>query len=109
MEKAINSEVEFILHNHTWELVDLPPGNKTIGYKWIFKRKLKVDGSVDKYKTRLVAKGYRKKEGLNYFDTYSPVSRITSRRMLIAVAALNNMEIHQMGVKTTFLNGELDE
>ena len=106
-KEAINSEVESILQNHTWELVYLPPGSKPIGCKWIFKRKLKADGSVDKYKARLV--GYRQKEGLDYFDTYSPVSRITSIRMLIAIASLNNMEIHQMDVKTAFLNGELDE
>ena len=108
-KEAINSEVESILQNHTWELVDLPPGNKLIGYKWIFKRKFKTDGSIDKYKARLVAKGYRQKEGLDYFDTYSPVSRITSIRMLIAIASLYSMEIHQMDVKTAFLNGELDE
>ena len=91
-------------------MVDIPPENKQIGYKWIFKRKLKVDGSIDKYKARLVAKGYnRQNKGLYYFDTYSPVSRITSIRMLIAIASLNNMEIHHMNVKTTFLNGELDE
>ena len=75
-----------------------------IGYKWIFKRKLKVDGSIDKYKAILVAKGYRQNEGLDYFDTYSPLSIITSIRMLIVIASLNNMEIHQMDVKTTFLN-----
>ena len=91
-----NSEVESILQNHTWELIDIPPGNKPIGYKWIFKRKLKADGSIDKYKARLVAKGYRQKEGLDYFDTYSTVSRITSIRMLIAISSLNNMEIHHM-------------
>ena len=108
-KEAINSEVESILQNHTWELVDIPPRSKPIGYKWIFKRKLKADGSVDKYKARLVAKGYRQKEGLDYFDTYSLVSRITSIRTLIAIASLNNMEIHQMDVKTAFLNGELDE
>ena len=90
-------------------MVDLPPGNKPIGYKWIFKRKLKPDGTIDKYKARLVAKGYRQKEGLDYFDTYSPVSRITSIRMLIAIASLYNMDIHQMDVKITFLNGQLDE
>ena len=105
-KEAINSEVESILHNHTWKLVDLPPGNKPIGYKWIFKRKLKADGTIDKYKARLVAKGYRQKEGLDYFDTYSPVSRKTSIRMLISIAALYKMEIHQMDVKTAFLNGE---
>ena len=72
-KEVINIEVDSILHNHTWELVDLPPGNKTIGYKWIFKRKLKADSSVDKYKARLVTKGYRQNEGLNYFDIYAPV------------------------------------
>ena len=96
-------------YNHTWELVDLPLGCKPLGYKWILKRKMKPDGSIDKYKARLVIKGYRQKEGLNYFDTYSPVTRITSIRMLIAIAAIFNFEIHQMDVKTAFLNGELDE
>ncbi|KAL6333744.1 hypothetical protein AAG906_028930 [Vitis piasezkii] len=108
-KEAINSEIESILQNHTWELVALPPGTKTLGCKWIFKKKMKADGSIDKYKARLVAKGYKQREGLDYFDTYSPVSRITSIRMLIAIAAINNLEIHQMDVKTTFLNGELDE
>ncbi|RVW42300.1 Retrovirus-related Pol polyprotein from transposon TNT 1-94 [Vitis vinifera] len=108
-KEAINSEIESILQNHTWELVDLPPGTKTLGCKWIFKKKMKADGSTDKYKARLVAKGYKQREGLDYFDTYSPVSRITSIRMLIAIAAINNLEIHQMDVKTAFLNGELDE
>ena len=86
----------------------MPPGSKPIGCKWIFKRKLKPDGSIDKYKVRLVAKGYRQK-GLDYFDTYSPVTRITSIRMLIAIAVLHNLDIHQMDVKTAFLNGELSE
>ncbi len=89
--------------------MDLPPGSKPLGYKWIFKRKMKADGSIDKYKARLVVKGYRQKEGLDYFDTYSPVTRITSIRMLISIAALFNLEIHQMDVKTTFLNGDLNE
>ena len=108
-KEAINSEIESIMQNHTWELVDLPPGSKPLGYKWIFKKKMKADGSIDKYKARLVVKGYRQKEGLDYFDTYSPVTRITSIRMLIAIASLNRLEIHQMDVKTAFLNGELDE
>ena len=108
-KEAVNSEFESILQNRTWELVDLPPGCKPLGYKWIFKRKLKMDGSLDKYKARLVVKGFRQKEGLDYFDTYSPVTRITSIRMLIAIASLYNLEIHQMDVKTAFLNGELNE
>ena len=106
---AINSEIESILHNHTWELVDLPKGSKPLGCKWILKRKYKTDGTIDKYKARLVVKGYRQTEGLDFFDTYSPVTRITSIRLFIAIAALHNLEIHQMDVKTAFLNGELDE
>ena len=96
------------MQNHTWELVDLPPGSKALRCKWIFKRKMKTDGSIDKYKARLVAKGYKQKEGLDYFDTYFPVTRITSICMLIAIAALHNLEIHQMDVKTAFLNGDLN-
>ena len=106
-KEVVNSEVESILNNHTWELVDLPPGNKPLGYKWIFKRKLKDDGTIDKYKARLVVKGFRQKESLDYFDTYSPVTRITSIRLLIALAAMYDLQIHQMDVKTAFLNGEL--
>lgn len=108
-KEAVNSEIESILINRTWELVDLPPGIKPIGCKWIFKKKMKPDGTIDKYKARLVAKGYRQKEGIDFFDTYSPVTRITSIRMLIAIAAIYNLEIHQMDVKTAFLNGDLEE
>ncbi|KAL0445959.1 UNVERIFIED_CONTAM: Retrovirus-related Pol polyprotein from transposon TNT 1-94 [Sesamum latifolium] len=108
-KEAINSEIESIMQNHTWELVDLPPGSTPLGCKWILKRKYKADGSIDKYKARLVAKGFKQKEGLDFFDTYSPVTRITSIRVLIAIAALYDLEIHQMDVKTAFLNGELDE
>ncbi|KAM2835850.1 hypothetical protein PS2_032724 [Malus domestica] len=106
---AVNSEIDSIMQNHTWELVNLPHGNKPIGYKWIFKKKLKPNGTIDKYKARLVAKGCRQKHGLDFFDTYSPVTRITSIRLLIAIAALHDMEIHQMDVKTAFLNGDLDK
>ena len=70
---------------------------------------MKLDGSIDKYKARLVVQGFRQKEDLDYFDTYSPMTRITSIRMLIAIASILDLEIHQMDVKTAFLNGELEE
>nr|GFB36417.1 60S ribosomal protein L23a [Tanacetum cinerariifolium] len=106
---AIKSEIDSILENHTWELVDLPPGCKPLGYKWIFKKKMKADGTIDKYKARLVIKGFRQRGGLDYFDTYSPVTHITSIRMIPAIVALRNLEVHQMDVKMAFLNGDLEE
>ena len=109
LKEAINNEIESIMSNHTWELVDLPQGCKTLGNTWIFKKKLKPDGSIDKYKARLVVQGFRQKEDLHYFDSHSPVTRITSIRMLIAIASIHDLEIHQMDVKTAFLNGELEE
>ena len=90
-------------------MVDLPPGCKSIGCKWVLKKKLKPDGTIDKYKARLVAKGFKQKENIDFFDTFSPVTRITSIRVLISLASIHNLLIHQMDVKTAFLNGELDE
>ena len=84
----------------------LPPSNKLLACKWNFKRKLKANGSIDKYKARLVGKGFKQKD-LDFFNTYSLVTRITSIRVLIAIIALHNPKIHQMDAKTTFLNGEL--
>ncbi|GJR53572.1 retrovirus-related pol polyprotein from transposon TNT 1-94 [Tanacetum coccineum] len=72
-------------------------------------KKMKVDGTIEKYKSRFVIKGYRQREGLDFFDTYSPVTRITSIRMILAIVALRNLEIHQMDVKMAFLNEDLEE
>ncbi|GJS75227.1 retrotransposon protein, putative, ty1-copia subclass [Tanacetum coccineum] len=82
---------------------------KRVSYKWIFKKKMKADGTIAKHKARLVIKEFRQREGLDYFDTYSPVTRITSTRMVLAIAALRNLEVHLMDVKLTFLNGDLEE
>ena len=108
-KEAIKSEIDSLSQNKTWILVDLPPGAKPIGCKWIFKKKLKTDGTIDKYKARLVAKGFTQKHNLDYFDTFAPVTRISSIRVLIALAAIHKLFIHQMDVKTAFLNGELEE
>ncbi|WVY96922.1 hypothetical protein V8G54_029073 [Vigna mungo] len=108
-KEAINDEMESILGNNTWILVDLPPKCKPIGCKWIFKRKMKADGTIDKFKARLVAQGFRQKPGIDYFDTYAPVATISTIRLLIALAAIHKLVIHQMDVKVAFLNGELEE
>ncbi|GKA92339.1 zinc finger, CCHC-type containing protein [Tanacetum coccineum] len=113
-KEAINNEMDFIMGNNTWVFADLPPGCKPLGCKplgckWIFKRKLKVDGTIEKFKARLVIQGFKQKSGIDYFDTYAPVARISTIRLLIVMASIYNLIIHQMDVKTTFLNGELDE
>ena len=86
-----------------------PPGCKPLGSKWIFKRKKKADGTIDKYKARLLIKGYKQQAGQSYFDTYSLVTRINSIRMIIMIVVLRGLEIHQMDVKTAFLTGDIDE
>ena len=101
-KEAIKNEIDSILQNHTWELVDLPVGCKPLGYRWIFKKKMKADGSIDKYKARLVIKGFRQKEGLDYFDTYSPVTRITSIRLVLAITSLRSFGSAPNGCKNGF-------
>ncbi|GJZ88331.1 zinc finger, CCHC-type containing protein [Tanacetum coccineum] len=108
-KEAINNEMDSIMGNNTWVLADLPPGCKPLGCKWIFKKQLKVDGTIEKFKAKLVFHGFRQKSGMDYFDTYALVARISTIRLLIAMASFHNLIIHQMDVKTAFLNGELDE
>nr|GEU77466.1 zinc finger, CCHC-type [Tanacetum cinerariifolium] len=107
--KNITDEMDSIMGNNTWVLTDLPPGCRPLGCKWIFKRKLKVDGTVEKFKARLVIQGFKQKSGIDYFDTYAPVARISTIRLLIAMASIHNLIIHQMDMKTAFLNKELEE
>ncbi|WJZ91115.1 hypothetical protein VitviT2T_010218 [Vitis vinifera] len=108
-KEAINDEMDSIMSNQTWELVDLPPGSKPIGCKWVFRRKYHTDGMIQTFKARLVAKGFKQREGIDYFDTYVPVARTTSIRILFALASIHNPFVHQMDVKTTFLNEDLNE
>jgi hypothetical protein len=75
----------------------------------VFKKKLRSDGTIVKYKARLVVKDYTQKEGEDFFDTYSPVARLTTIRALLSLAASYGLIVHQMDVKTAFLNGELDQ
>jgi hypothetical protein len=108
-KEAVRSEMDSILSNDTWELVDRPYACELVGRKWVFKKKLGSDGTIDKYKARLVAKGYTLKECEDFFDTYSHVARLTTICVLLSLAALHDLLVHQMDVKTAFLNRELDE
>ena len=91
------------------DLVELSRGIKTIGCKWIFKTKHDSKGNVERYKAKLVAKGYTQKEGINYEETFSPVSKKDSLRIVMALVTHFDLELHQMDVKTAFLNGDLHE
>ena len=83
-KEAVNSEIESIMSNHTWELVELPKGSKAINCKWIFKKKRKTNGSVERYKAGFVIKGFTQKFGVDFFYTYSPVTKIATIRTLLA-------------------------
>ncbi|KAH9289634.1 hypothetical protein KI387_033751, partial [Taxus chinensis] len=90
-------------------VVTRPTDRAVVGSHWIFKIKHGVDGSIEKYKVRFVAKGFSQKEGIDYEETFSPVARYTSIRAVISFAMQMGWQIHQMDVKTTFLNGEFKE
>eukprot|EP00253_Pinus_taeda_P025059 PITA_25059 len=103
-------EMASLHKNEAWDLVELPDGRKPIGGKWVFKKKTNVEGKVEKYKARLlVAIGYSQVPGIDFGDIFSPVAKVTSIRLLLSVAAAFDFEVEQMDVKTTFLNGDLEE
>ena len=108
-KEAITSELDSIMTNHTWELVDLPKGCKSIKCKQIFRKKMRPDGSIEKFKVILVVIGYTQKKGIDYFDTYSPVTKNVTIITLVALAAIYDLMVHQMDIKTIFLNGNLEE
>ncbi|GJV25451.1 retrotransposon protein, putative, ty1-copia subclass [Tanacetum coccineum] len=106
---AMNAEMQSMIDNMVWVLVDLPPNCKTVRNKWLFKIKTDMDGNVHTYKSRLVAKGYTQLYEVDYEETFSPVANIMAIRILISIAAFYDYKIWQMDVKTAFLNGHLDE
>jgi hypothetical protein len=106
---AMKQEIQAIEKNNTWRLTELPSGVKQIGVKWLFKTKLKKNGSVDKYKTRLVVKGYAQKEGIDYTEVFAPVARWDTIRVFLAFAAYHGYPVCQLDVKSAFLYGELAE
>ncbi|GJY16354.1 retrotransposon protein, putative, ty1-copia subclass [Tanacetum coccineum] len=106
---AMNVEMQSMKDNEVWDLVELPPNGKTVGSKWLFKKKIDMDGAVHTYKAHLVAKGYTQTPGINYEETFSPVADIRTIRILIAIATFYDYEIWQMDVKTVFLNGYISK
>lgn len=107
--KAINAELDALELNDTWEITTLPANKQSIGCKWVFKTKFLPDGSVEKYKARLVILGNKQEYGVNYAETFAPVAKLTTVRTLLAVAAMQNWFTCQMDVSNAFLHGELSD
>jgi hypothetical protein len=107
--KSMNDELDQIEKNNTWEMVPRPEGKNVIGSKWIFKNKLNEQGQVVRNKERLVCKGYAHIEGQDFDETFAPVARLEAIRMFLVYACHKNFKVYQMDVKSTFLNGDLEE
>jgi histone deacetylase 1/2 len=106
---AMNNEYSALLRNNTWHLVPPPKGKNIIGCKWVYKVKRKADGSIDRYKARLVAKGYKQRYGLDYEDTFSPVVKAATIRLILSLAVSKGWSLRQLDVQNAFLHGVLEE
>nr|KYP60517.1 Retrovirus-related Pol polyprotein from transposon TNT 1-94 [Cajanus cajan] len=106
----MDKEIVALEQNQYWIfLTDLPQGKHPIGCKWIYKFKYKADGSIEKYKVRVVAKGYNQQEGEDFFDTFSPIVKYTAIRLILAIATGKQWNLHQLDVNNAFLHGDLKE
>jgi len=107
--KDMNEELEQIEKNNTWELVPRPHDKNVIGTKWIFKNKLNENGEVIRNKARLVCKGYAQQEGIDFEENFAPIAKLEAIRMFLALSSFQKFKVYQMDVKSTFLNGDLEE
>jgi hypothetical protein len=107
--EAMAKEIHALESNNTWVLSPLPKGKSAIGCKWVYKIKYHSDGTVERYKARLVAKGYNQVHGIDYHDTFAPVAKLVTVRLLLSIAAIKNWSLHQLDVNNAFLQGDLNE
>ena len=108
-EQAMTTEYESLMKNKTWSLVPLPIGKNLVVCKWVYKNKFTVKGWIEKYKARLVGKGFNQLEGIDYNEKFSHVAKMNTIRTILSIASSYKWEIHQMDVKSAFLNGDLNE
>nr|GFA98919.1 ribonuclease H-like domain, reverse transcriptase, RNA-dependent DNA polymerase [Tanacetum cinerariifolium]GFA98978.1 ribonuclease H-like domain, reverse transcriptase, RNA-dependent DNA polymerase [Tanacetum cinerariifolium] len=107
--EAMEIELDSINKNNTWTLTTLPPAQKEIGLKWVFKTKRDAEGKIIRYKARLVAKGYVQEQGIDFDEAFTPVARIETVRLIIALAAYHGWQVHHLDVKLAFLHRDLKE
>ena len=106
---AMSEELNQFTRNDVWDLVDRPKDHPVIGTRWVFRNKLDENGEVIRNKARLVAQGYNQEEGIDFDETYAPVARLESIRMMLAFASYMNFKLYQIDVKSAFLNGHINE
>jgi histone deacetylase 1/2 len=106
---TMNSEYKALMHNKTWHLVPPPKGKNIIDCKWVYKVKRKVDGTVDRYKAQLVAKGFKQRYGIDYEDTFSPVVKAATIQLILSIVASKDWSLRQLDVQNVFLHGILEE
>jgi hypothetical protein len=105
----MNEEYCSLMEHNTWDLVPLPKGRKLVICKWVYTTKYALNGSVERHKARLIAKGFSQVEGIDYNETFSPMAKMNSILLVISLAASHKWEVHQMDVKSTFFHGDLQE
>jgi Reverse transcriptase (RNA-dependent DNA polymerase) len=107
--KVMDEELHALEKNQTWEIYFLPKTKKPVGCKWVYKIKYRSDGIIEQYKARLLAKGYTKTYGIDYHETFAPVAKMNTVRILLSIAVNNGWTLHQMDIKNVFLQGTLEE
>ena len=103
------AEIDALKQNYTWSVVPLPPNKRVVGCKWVFRIKYKADGSIKRYRARLVAKGYNQQEGLDYTEIFSPVAKMVTVKLFLVLATVQGWVLHQLDVNNSFLNGDFHE
>lgn len=106
---AMREEIDSIEKNGTGKLIDLPTQKKSIGVRWVFKQKLKLDGSIPKHKARLVTKGFLQRQGFDFIEVFAPITQIETIQLVIVVACARCWPLFQLNVKSTFLHGPLEK
>lgn len=104
----MTSEMQALTKNNTWIFTTLPLGRKAIGCKWVYKTKFHFDGTLERYKAGLVAQGFIQVQGIDFFDTYSPVIKLISVRIILVISSYLNFHLHQLDVHNAFFHGNLD-